>query len=1197
MTQLPQGTPAEDRRAITCSRCASPVPHGARFCAYCGTPLVAGDRTAERRVVTVLFGDLSDFTSWSEQLDPERVGVVTDRLLTSLAGVVGGYGGYVDKLTGDGIMAVFGAPVAHEDDPERAVRAARRMQQVVSALVLAETGGGRQLGLRVGLNTGEVLAGVQAHLSYTVIGDTVNTAARLSDVAGVGEVLAGRDTALATLSAASWQAMAPQHLKGKRDPVRAYELIGLRPPGATRLGLGDEAPFLGRDAELGTALTAVLASSDERTPRFMLVIGEAGIGKTRLAQEVGRFAAELPGTRVLWGRCRPYGEARDLAAVADMVRVACGITETDDVRASRALVRRTVDLVVRPAGVGRPAPAGLADGLDALLGLDHPADAGTSPRGATPGTPTGGDRVRSAVASLFTGLADQGPLVLVLDDLHWATPELVAGVRDVASQTDGPVLLLGLGRPEALVSVLPQDWAGGLPGEVVTLGPLTERAGEKLLRAFLEAPEGGLDQRLTAALLARAQGNPFFLSELLHLLVDRGLLGRDGQRWRLADGLADGLADALLPAGVQAVLAARIDELDGPVKGVLRDASVLGGVVDLPGLSAVGRASGHGDPEVVASAVAVLVDRRLLEPVDDDGGASVGTDDPALPVRFRAQTLVRDVAYAGLAKAERARRHAAAAAHRGASRSGAADDRVVAHGERAVRLAAEMGLDPTDPAWSARPLVDEALERLGTAALARGDHAVAADYLGRAVALGSGAFGPARRTDGVRVAYAAALSSLHRLTEAREELAQVLAAGPEGSHHAAALVTSGEVRRRGGDLTGAREALEAGLAAAEVSGQDRVIGEALRQLGLLDYFGWRLRDAEQRFWQAHALAVRHGDRRGAGWALQHLAWSATSRGDYDVADAVLVEAKRLFAGHEDTAGLAWVAGTEGFVRLLQGRLAEARTLARSLLPLGEATGHRWGVAALLVIDAIAAAELGETDAARTSAERALADFTAVGDVWGQAVTLCALSFANRSDGQTAEAAAQAEQAHALARADQPGIAGLALVAAGYARLDAGDLDAAEQIGVRVSGELAALSVESRALLGAEVLTALVLRRRGRLPEALARLEDALAGGDAPALLFPRRQALAHLAGTLLELGRSADALAAARRAVATPAEDVRSQVLSLRALGAALLACGEPEQGREAVLEALALARRSGPRGEIPATEALLARSAPGATG
>ncbi|MHB8339651.1 MAG: adenylate/guanylate cyclase domain-containing protein, partial [Mycobacteriales bacterium] len=287
----------------------------ARFCFHCGAALepALAEAEAERRIVTVLFGDLSDFTSWAEDLDPERVGVVTDRVLAALADAVTEFGGTVDKLTGDGIMAVFGAPTAHEDDAERAVRAAAAMQLAVRRQVEAEQGGGRRLGLRVGLNTGEVLAGVQASRAYTVVGDTVNTASRLSDVAGVGAVYAGRETAVATLPVASWRALRPLRLKGKREPVAAYELVGLHGATTARLGVGEEAPTIGRDTELGLLMGRFLDVSDRATPATMLITGEAGVGKTRLASELARFVGEVPSARVLWGRCTPYGEGRDLA--------------------------------------------------------------------------------------------------------------------------------------------------------------------------------------------------------------------------------------------------------------------------------------------------------------------------------------------------------------------------------------------------------------------------------------------------------------------------------------------------------------------------------------------------------------------------------------------------------------------------------------------------------------------------------------------------------------------------------------------------------------------------------------------------------------------------------------------------------------------------------------------------------------------
>ncbi|MCU1594264.1 MAG: adenylate/guanylate cyclase, partial [Frankiales bacterium] len=867
---------------MTCPACGTPTVPGARFCFSCGTQLVggvaAGDQEVERRIVTVLFGDLSDFTSWAEDLDPERVGVVTDRVLASLVSTVTEFGGHVDKLVGDGIMAVFGAPTAHEDDAERAVRAAFKMQATVRRLVAEESGGGRQLGLRVGLNTGEVIAGVQAHLSYTVVGDTVNTASRLSDAAGVGAVVAGRETALTTMPIASWRALQPLRLKGKREPVEAFELMGLRPAGATRLGLGDEAPFLGRDAEIGLLIGRFFDVSERSEPRTVVVTGDAGVGKTRLGQELGRFVGELPDARVLWGRSAPYGEGRDLAAVAEMVRTACGIEDADDVETARARLVRTIerlDLPAYPSG----SPSLMVERLGWLLGLGE-LDPMAPREAATPGAAVGGDKVREAVGTLFTALAAEGPLLLVLDDLHWATETMVDGLLHVAGLTRGRVLLLCLGRGDALdIPGRPDWWRQLADPELLVLTPLEDSSAERLLRAYLGTSD--IDQAVLDALLLRAQGNPFFLAELLHLLIDRGLLQRSGERWELAGAVPE----HLLPAGVQAVLAARIDNLDGPAKGVLRDASVLGQRVSLGALEAVGRASGHGDPTVVRTAVQTLVDRRLLVPDAEDGYSF-------------AHTLVRDVAYAGVSKVERARRHAAAArwAQEAPGRGIEADLVTAAQGERAVGLAAEMGLPLDDAAWTARGTAFAALARLGQHALGRDDSTMAEHVLDRALALADPAFGEVFPDDlvvPVRVAHAQALAALHRLEEAEVELLPALS-GPEDGVRAGALLVLGDVRRRRGDLLGARQAFVSGLAAASSAGIDRLGGEALRQLGLLDYFDGRLAAAEDRFQEAYGLAVQVGDSRGAGWALQHLAWSATTRGDYRRAETALEQAADVF---------------------------------------------------------------------------------------------------------------------------------------------------------------------------------------------------------------------------------------------------------------------------------------------------------------
>jgi class 3 adenylate cyclase/tetratricopeptide (TPR) repeat protein len=1159
---------------MTCPICGTPTVPTARFCFHCGSPLepAAGpDPEAERRVVTVLFGDLSDFTSWSEDLDPERVGVVTDRVLATLAAAVKEFGGTVDKLTGDGLMAVFGAPTAHEDDAERAVRASARMQTVVRRVVEQESGGGRRLGLRVGLNTGVVLAGVQAHLSYTVIGDTVNTAARLSDAAGVGAVLAGRETALATMSVASWRALPPLRLKGKREPVASYELVALRPTSATRLGLGDAAPLIGREAEFGLLIGRVLEISDRTTPRTVLIAGDAGVGKTRLAQDLARFVGELPEARVLWGRCAPYGEGRDLTALAEMVRTACGIDEDDDMETARTQVERTVARLGHPSYSGL-VPAAMAERLQLLLGLDVEP---TGPEVIGPGGGGTADQMRQAFAALVSALGQEGPLLLVVDDLHWATPALLSGLVDVLRQVTSGCLLLGIGRSDLLD--LPSAASNGPPGaggvpsgrwwealadvEVLPLLPLEESATERLLRAHLGSPEDSIDPAARAALLSRAQGNPFFLAELLHLLVDQGTLVHSGGRWVLAGELPE----EFLPAGVHAVLAARIDGLSGPAKGVLRDASVLGLRVTVSGLIAVGQATGHGDPEVVREAVETLVDRRLLEPVAHEGGTgNGGADDRSF--RF-GHTLVRDVAYAGLAKAERARRHAAAAAWfqagsarvMGAMSSAEIETTAAVQGERAVRLADEMRLGPDDPAWRGLGIAFPALARLGQLALGRDDEEQAERLFARALALrdiGVGLELPADLVVPVQVGYARALCGLHRLDEAEAELAPALS-GEEEAVRAAALVVLGDIRRRRGQPSGARQAYVSALAAAGQAGVDRLSGEALRQLGLLDFVDGRLRDAEESFQQAYALALQVGDLRGAGWALQHLAWSATTRGDYDLADHTLEQAADVFSALEDTGGLSWVAGTEGLVRLLQGRFTEARELASSVLPLGGAVGERWGVAALETIEALAAAELGDVAAATSAAEQSYLRFLGLSDGWGLSLALLASGVAAREAGDCDKAADLLGEAVRLADSGpHPLFGGLALVAEGRAHLDRGDLARAESSALRASGRLSGLDLAPQAALGASLLLAEVQRARGDLPGALNRIEAALRKADRSSLLFSRRQALAHRSSLLLELGRTADAVAAAREAVATDGEDLRSRQLAERALDAALRAEG-----------------------------------------
>ncbi|MET0145172.1 MAG: adenylate/guanylate cyclase domain-containing protein, partial [Ilumatobacteraceae bacterium] len=520
---------------VACVVCAHALTPGARFCSSCGHPVAGSDALEERRVVTVLFADLVGYTALAEHLDPEMAKRLVEACFERLVPDIELFGGRVDKLLGDAIVALFGAPVAHEDDAERAVRAALSMQRAVRRVLDDERGGGAPLGLRVGLNTGEVVAGIQASIEYTVIGDTVNTAARLADAAAVGAVYAGLQTGGATRHVASWRQLRPLRLKGKREPVPAFELLGLHDAPGTRSGLGDEAPFVGRETELGRLAGRLAEAIDSGTPRVLVLTAEAGIGKTRFAGEVKRFAAGYDvgagrfaahtGARVLRVRCAAFGERRRYAPLADLVRKAAGLPKDVVSTITRPVVEERLRKLVTRLGRDGETTDGIdIDRLLALLGYGEAPAAAVGP-GSVSDWPQGskrvdGEAISAAVADLLNALAREAPLVVIVDDLHDATASTVDALGRTLSTLDGPAVVLLLGRPELVRT------AGALTrladAEVHSLPPLRGADAARLLTSYLNG--GKLGQSDTDRLLATAQGNPFYLAEMVTLLMERGAL-------------------------------------------------------------------------------------------------------------------------------------------------------------------------------------------------------------------------------------------------------------------------------------------------------------------------------------------------------------------------------------------------------------------------------------------------------------------------------------------------------------------------------------------------------------------------------------------------------------------------------------------------------------------------------------------------
>ncbi|MEW2384993.1 adenylate/guanylate cyclase domain-containing protein [Micromonospora sp. NPDC047707] len=1186
---------------MTCPVCGTVAVPGARFCHNCGAALPAAATlpATERRVVTVLFGDLSDFTSWSEDLDPERVGAVTDRVLAALAGAVKTFGGHVDKLTGDGIMAVFGAPVAHEDDAERAVRAALSMQRAVRRVLDDERGGGAPLGLRVGLNTGDVIAGIQAAIEYTVIGDTVNTAARLADAAAVGAVYGGARTAAATRHVASWRALRPLRLKGKREPVEAYELLGLLDAPGTRSGLGDEAPFVGRETEIGRVAGRLAEVVDRSEPRVLLMTAEAGIGKSRFAAEVerlaagydvgaGRFAAHT-GARVLSVRCAAFGERRRLAPLADLVRAAVGLP-TD---AATALTRPAVEERLRRLGQrlgragGEPAPIA-TDQLLALLGYAELPAGGPTDQGewSSAGQAVDAEAVPNAVADLLSALAGEAPLAVVVDDLHDATAETIKALGLTLNRLSGPVLVLLLGRPELVRT------AGALTrvsdAEVHALPPLRGADAARLLTSYLGG--GRLPQADADRLLATAQGNPFYLAELVTLLMERGALtAGTGNSWRLAPG---SLGSRLLSRDLAAVLAARIDALPPDARSALRDAAVVGDSVPAGTLEALReqRAGRDGRPAAVVAvelerAVEELLQRRMLHRTR--AGYAFATP------------LMREAAYSGVSKAELAERHAALARWAAADppagapvpggfTEAARDDFVAAHVERATALADAVGLRPDAPARTVVPLGIAALGRAARRSLQAGEPAMAVEYAERAAELARGAVPAADR-----VVHARALLQIGRPADALASAEKIAAnAGDEAATRASALLLAGQAHQTMGDHGRAVACWQEALQVATAHGLPTLRASAMRRLGMADFIAGRLGQASSRLAASYQVSLSVQDRRGQAWSLQNLAWVTTTRGDFAGTDAVLSRAARLFAELKDPYGRAWLRGTTAFARLLAGRLREACRLAQVFLPFGERVGEEWAVGTLRGVEAFATAELGDLAEADRLARRAYRDFAAVSDEWGRGFALVVRGVIARSLGEPEHAADLLTDALGFAnRTSHPLLTGMAGTLRGFVALDMGAHDLAERDARAVLTAVEPHNPQAPAQVAPRVLLATARLAAGDPGTAVGLLAPvATAALNAPSLLFSRRQTLARYASALLAYGQREQALDWARRAVAAPAEDVRSQVIAASVLAEALAACGRPVEALASAEEAVRLAYATEQRSERRNADALRAR-------
>ena len=491
----------------TCPNCGTDNPEGFRFCGRCRSPLIEA-APERRKTVTVLFCDVSGSTALGERLETEAVREVMLRYFDEMRVVIERHSGTVEKFIGDAVMAVFGVPVAHEDDALRAVRAAAEMLGRLEALNdEIESRFGSRIGIRIGINTGEVVAGDTGAGEAFVSGDPVNVAARLEQTAGEGEVLLGELTYRLARRAVTAEPVEPLVLKGKEKPVPAYRLVDVAADGGTRIGRAAGA-LVGRREELAALRQELATAVAEDTCRLVTVLGEPGIGKSRLTLEF--LASVEPEARVLTGRCLSYGEGITYWALGEIVREAAGIGNEQATSVARGRIEALL--------AGSDDAEAVAALLVQALGLERGS-------GAT-------GEIAWAARRFFEGLARDRPLVVVIDDLHWAEQALFDLVQQLLELAQAPLLVICLARPEAL------DTRPGWPGSILRLEPLTDADAARLIEDLIGG--AGLQEDVSERVLEAAAGVPLFVEELLAILVEDGLVRQapDG-RWVGRGSLAD----------------------------------------------------------------------------------------------------------------------------------------------------------------------------------------------------------------------------------------------------------------------------------------------------------------------------------------------------------------------------------------------------------------------------------------------------------------------------------------------------------------------------------------------------------------------------------------------------------------------------------------------------------------------------------
>jgi class 3 adenylate cyclase/tetratricopeptide (TPR) repeat protein len=898
-----------------------------------------------RKTVTVLFADVTGSTALGEQLDPESMRGVMTRYFDEMRSAIEAHGGTVEKFIGDAVMAVFGVPVVHEDDPLRAVRAATQMREILESLnAELDRDWGARIQIRTGVNTGEVVAGDSSGGQSFVTGDTVNVAARLEQAADPGEILMGEETHRLVRDAVRVEPVEPLELKGKAERVPAFRLLEVT-PGAPQFARRLDSPLVGRTEELAKLERAFEETIASGTCRVATVVGDAGAGKSRLVNEFVTNTGDR--ARTLWGRCLPYGEGITFWPIAEVVKAAAEIGQRDSPEVARA---RVYELV---AGIEDGVT--IAERVSAAIGLGE-------------GT---GDIKETfwAVRRLLEALAGDAALLVVFEDIHWAEPTFLDLLQYVAGfSADYPMFLLCTSRPD--IRETRPDW--GTVGGLISLEPLNETECERLIANLLG--RAGLNSDVRVRITDAAEGNPLFVEEMLRMLIDEGLLERDNGHWAARGDLSR----VSVPGTISALLSARLDQLQAEERAVIQRASVVGKVF---WWGAVTELSPEGDRPRVGSHLQTLLRKELVRP---DRSGFAGED----AFRF-SHILVRDAAYESMPKRARAELHERFASwleRKAGDRIAEFEEILGYHLEQAFRYHAELG--PVDE--RARAVGGRAAQRLvaaGRRALAHWDVSASANLLSRAAdlllwddpfrleVLADLGFALSRtdipRADEVlteAIETARALNDLR--VEARAGVRRVFVrllldpqinqadslrevegyaglfeewSDDQGLAEARSLI--GTIRFWQGDVAVGEENFERAIAHARRAGDRQQEAESVRLLAFVIDNGPMPADEGIRRLES-LLEQSHGDRMVAIDVATARGALEAMRGRIEAGREDIAQAKALTRELGDQVGLAGALRTSGFVEMLAGDPVMAETELRAGYEIFERIGDHGHLASL-----------------------------------------------------------------------------------------------------------------------------------------------------------------------------------------------------------------------------------------------------------